>query len=91
MVMWVDSGATVVMSLRKIIDLTKQEQRLFSATRRPRVWRAFRMRSSWTMAYQNGGLSDAFATKIKELREQGEGYLDNNDRLRRAVLEVPEL
>ena len=50
-------------------------------TRRPRVWRAFSHEKQLDYGVQKWGLSDAFSTKVKELREQGEGYFDNNDRL----------
>ena len=53
-VMWVDSGATVVMSLRKVIDLTKKTA-ASSATKQQKDWRASLTRSSWTTPYRSGG------------------------------------
>ena len=79
-VMWVDSGATVVMSLRKVIDLTKKNGGFLSDETAKGLAR-FSHEKQLDYAVQKWGLSDAFATKVKELRAQGEGFLDNNARL----------
>ena len=79
-VMWVDSGATVVMSLRKVIDLTKKNGGFLSDETAKGLAR-FSHEKQLDYAVARWGLSDAFATKVKGLRAQGEGYLDNNDRL----------
>ena len=79
-VMWVDSGATVMMRLKSIIDITKRNGGFLSDETSKGVVR-FAHEKQVDYGVQAWGLDATFAATVKELRSQGEGYLDNNDRL----------
>ena len=79
-VMWVDSGATVMMRLQTIIDITKRNDGFLSDETSKGIVR-FAHEKQVDYGVQAWGLDATFATTVKELRAQGEGYLDNNDRL----------